>query len=390
MPIRERNKTKYAGVYFVESKAIGSNRRERVYYILYRKGGLLIEEKAGRAGQDDMTPARAASIRALRIEGKQPSNKERREARRQRKWTVKALWKEYLCMRLDLKGLRTDKNRFDLHLKASFGSKEPKDLSPLDLDRLRINLSKTHAAGTVKNTLELLRRIVNFGIKKRLIPRPDLFFEMPKVNNLKTEDLTPEQIQKLIKAIEADPENRAGGIMKLALFTGMRRGEIFRLKWVDIDFQKNFIFIRDPKGGQSQNIPLNDEARKVIFLQPKGKSPFIFPGRGGRQLVDVKKGISKIREAAALPKDFRPLHGLRHTFASMLASSGQVDLYHLQKLLTHKSADMTARYAHLRADGLRRAANLAGQLIEKAMQEEPKQAEVISIADSRKSEREGN
>jgi integrase len=289
-----------------------------------------------------------------------------------------------------LKGLRTDKNRFDLHLKVLFGGKEPKDLSPIDVDRLRINLGKDHAPATVKNTLELLRRIINFGVKKRLTPRPDLYIEMPRVDNLKTEDLDAGQIQALIKAIDADPGNRAGAIMKLALYTGMRRGEIFRLKWADVDFQKNFIFIQDPKGGQSQSIPLNDEARKVILAQPKGESSFIFPGRGGRQLVDMKKGINRIKEAADLPKDFRPIHGLRHVFASMLASSGKVDLYHLQKLLTHKSAGMTARYAHLRADGLRRAANLAGELIEMAMHERPQQAEVISIADSRKSEGEGS
>jgi integrase len=50
----------------------------------------------------------------------------------------------------------------------------------------------------------------------------------------------------------------------------------------------------------------------------------------------------------------------------MLASSGQVDLYTLQKLLTHKTSAMTQRYAHLRDEGLRRASDLAGDLISKA------------------------
>jgi hypothetical protein len=51
----------------------------------------------------------------------------------------------------------------------------------------------------------------------------------------------------------------------------------------------------------------------------------------------------------------------------MLASSGEVDLYVLQRLLTHKSAAMTQRYAHLRDEALRRASDLAGNLIGKAM-----------------------
>ncbi len=367
MPIKRRNKTKYTGVYFVESKALGSNKTEKVFYIIYRKDGKLVEEKAGRQRKDDMTPARAASIRVLRIEGKQPTNKEKREIQHQKKWTIVALWKEYKENKPDLKGMVIDDNRFELHIKPSMGKKEPKDLSPIDIDRLRINLSKDHAAATVKNTLELLRRIFNFGMKRKLIPRLDLFIEMPKVNNLKTEDLTAEQIQHLMKAIDEDPGNRAGAIMKMALFSGMRRGEIFRLKWEDIDLQKNFIFIKNSKSGQSQIIPLNEEMIKIIKNQPRMESSYIFPNRTGGVLVDIKKSLNKIKKAADLPKDFRPLHGLRHTYASLLASSGKVDLYHLQKLLTHKSAAMTQRYAHLRDEVLRKAANLAGNLVNQAL-----------------------
>lgn len=381
MPSRERNKTKYPGVYFVESKALGSNKLERVFYIQYRKDGRLIEEKAGRAGADDMTPARAAAMRSLRIEGKQATNDERRALQRQKKWTLSALWKEYKDTRPDTKGLRTDNYRFMLHINPVMGKKEPKDLSPIDVDRLRLNLSKDHAPQTVKNTLELLRRIINFGFKRRLNSRPELNIQMPKINNLKTEDLTSEQLKNLLKAIEDYPEVKAGDIMKLALFTGMRRGEIFRLKWSDVDFEKGFIYIRDPKGGKDQIIPLNEDAKKVILSQPRGKSEYIFPGRKGNQLVEAKRGLRKIRQAANLPSDFRPLHGLRHVYASMLASSGQVDLYHLQKLLTHKSASMTQRYAHLRDEALKKAADLAGKLVSEAIQpKEKKAAEVIPFS----------
>jgi site-specific recombinase XerD len=79
--------------------------------------------------------------------------------------------------------------------------------------------------------------------------------------------------------------------------------------------------------------------------------------------VDINQQVNQIKEAAGLPRDFRALHGLRHVFASMLASSGQVDLYTLQKLLTHKSPIMTQRYAHLRDQALRKASDLAGNLI---------------------------
>ena len=151
--------------------------------------------------------------------------------------------------------------------------------------------------------------------------------------------------------------------MKLALYTGMRRSELFSLQWSDIDYQQKIIHIRNPKSGIDENISLNDDARDILEGHIKTESPYIFPGRSGGRLVDIKKSVNRIKAKAGLPEDFRPLHGLRHVFASMLASSGKVDMYTLQKLLTHKSPQMTQRYAHLRDDTLMKASNLMGELI---------------------------
>jgi len=80
--------------------------------------------------------------------------------------------------------------------------------------------------------------------------------------------------------------------------------------------------------------------------------------------VDINHQVSRIKQRAGLPEAFRAIHGLRHVYASMLASSGGVDMYTLQKLMTHKSAAMTQRYAHLRDDALKRAADVAGDIFE--------------------------
>jgi len=120
----------------------------------------------------------------------------------------------------------------------------------------------------------------------------------------------------------------AKGMMLMALYTGMRRGEMFKLKWTDIDFDMGFIHIREPKGGVDQKIPLNDSARKVLESHPR-MSDYVFCGRDGGQRVDIRKAVNRIKQRAGLPSDFRPLHGLRHVYASMLASSGQVDISHL-------------------------------------------------------------
>jgi len=142
---------------------------------------------------------------------------------------------------------------------------------------------------------------------------------------------------------------------------------MFKLKWSDIDFERGFITIRDPKGGTNEKIPLNDAARVLLESHPKENSEFIFPGVNGRQRVTISIPANRIKKRAGLPRDFRPLHGLRHVYASMLASSGQVDMYVLQKLLTHKDGRMTQRYAHLRDDTLKKASDLAGNIIQDAV-----------------------
>lgn len=366
----KRIKTNYPGVYYRETARIGKKGKEKVYYIVFKKQSKVHEEKVGRQYVDDMTPARAAGIRAERIEGKRLSRKEIKQQeeiskeQETNRWTIHRLWTEYKTGKNPSKSLATDENRFQNYIKPILGEREPSDIAPLEIHRLRITLLKKRKPQTVKHILTLLKRIIHFGIRKGLCDPLPFTIEMPRVHNLKTEDLTPEQLSRLLKEIEKDSHPHAGNMMKMTLYAGMRRGELFKLRWEHIDFERGFISIIDPKGGPDQKIPLNDGARSLLESQDRFDSPFVFPGRGGRQRTDINKHVNKIKKKARLPKDFRPLHGLRHVYASMLASSGKVDMYTLQKLLTHKSPLMTQRYAHLRDEALKRASDLAGDLIE--------------------------
>jgi integrase len=365
MPAMKRFKTDYVGVYYIIGASIGRGKPEKIFYITYRRDGKLIEEKAGRQSQDAMTPARASRVRAERIEGKSLSNRARREKKAREKetqeWTIKRLWKEYIEMKPKTKSFIVDDQRFKNHLEPILGDKKLEDLAPLDLDRLRISLLKRRSPQTVKSAMALLKRISNFTRNKRLCKGIDFKITLPKVSNLKTEFLTNEQLKGLLDAIEKDTNPYAGPIMLTALYTGMRKSEILRLEWRDIDSEHGFIHIRGPKGGQDQKIPLNDAARDV-FERLARTHDLLFPGLHG-QRTGLYHAISEIKKKARLPADFRPLHGLRHHYASMLASSGKVDMYVLQRLLTHKTPTMTQRYAHLRDEALKKAADLAGELV---------------------------
>ncbi|MCG6533874.1 MAG: tyrosine-type recombinase/integrase [Syntrophales bacterium LBB04] len=241
---------------------IGGKGKEKVFYIVFKKDGKVYEEKVGRQYIDDMTAARANIIRADRIEGRRDSRKEQRGAVRAAKladdgkWTLTKLWAEYESQKPDNKALRTDRGRFLNHLKPTLGDKEPREIIRLDVDRLRVKLFKNLKPQTVKHVLALLKRIVHFGAKRQLCRELSFPMDTIKVDNRTTEDLTADQLRGLLKAISESTDIEAANIMRMALFTGMRRGELFKLQWNDIDFERGFITIRhDPPRSQRRGKP---------------------------------------------------------------------------------------------------------------------------------------
>lgn len=361
----KRHKTDYKGVFYIEGKDPSTGIPERIFYIRYYKNGKSVEEKAGRQHKDRMTAAKANRLRVLRLSGKADTNNERRAKQREdrSRKTVERLWEAFYEYKRSNRSINDDRNRWKRYLLNDFGSKLPEEIVTTDIDKLRAKLEdKGLAPATVKQALVLLKRILNFGAKRGLCAPIDiskLHFEMPKLNNMKTEDLSKEQLANLFKVLENDSNRMVANMMLLALYTGMRKGEVYRLKWEHVDFERGFILLEDPKGKVDERIPINSAARKVFDEQMHSESEYVFYGRNKGRLREVQS-FRRICREAGLPDSFRPMHGLRHVFASTLASSGKVDMYTLQKLLTHKTPTMVQRYAHLRDDALKNASEVIG------------------------------
>jgi len=379
-PIKVKGRT---GIFYRLTRRIGGPGQEKVYYVRFKRDGRIIEAKAGRQYKNNMTPARAERYRTNLIEGREKTpqeNRERAAKEAQKKiWTVNKLWDRYCTKHPKNKSLDNEKLKYEKYLRKELGGKEPCELTPGDVARLTEKIQKKDKWTMAARVLELLRRTVNYGAnsyddkdpeaKEPLIPPISFTIKIPKLNNQTTEDLSPKQIKKLISVLDADEDQPAANVMRIALFSGMRKGEILKLKWEDISFRRGFVTLVDPKSGEDQKIPLNDAVRGVLkSIDHADETEFVFPGRfPGEHFAGSSRSFARIKKEAGLPKGFRPLHGLRHVYASMLASSGKVDLYTLQKLLTHKSPQMTQRYAHLRDDALKQASNLAGSLIDEVI-----------------------
>lgn len=336
---------------------------------MYRQGGRTskqIKEPVGKASKG-MTAARAAIIRADRISGKSLPNTERRilkaEAQKQAeaRMTINKMWALYKDEHADP---QRDISKYNCHLSARFGEMLPEDITTADIERMKNDMSNGGSApATIQRVIVILRAIINWGVLHghcQAIDPSKLQFKTMKVDNIKTEVLTDEELVRFMRALDDEPDQNAAALLRLALVTGIRKGALLALQWSDCDFDRDIITLRGEaaKKGKTEHIPMSRAARTVLESIDRTNSQFVFPGKDGNQRKDFRRIARRVKERAELPKDFRPIHGLRHNFASRLASSGQVDMYTLQKLLTHESPLMTQRYAHLADEAMKRAAEI--------------------------------
>lgn len=134
-------------------------------------------------------------------------------------------------------------------------------------------------------------------------------------------------------------------ILVTAFNTGMRRGEIFNLKWQDVNLNEGYIIVRESKNNDSRIIPINKVLMESLkSVKNNGSSEYVFSHSNGNDPVKTFKTAfnSAIRRSGV--EKFR-FHDLRHTFASNLVMAG-VDIVTVQELMGHKSINMTKRYSH--------------------------------------------
>jgi integrase len=297
--------------------------------------------------------------------------------------TLDEVWEKYLpWAKVNKKTWLDDQYSYNRHLKPAFGNKRLDAVSPFDIEKFMVQMKKgkskmerPFAPATIKHQVVLLSRLYSVAEQWGLYSgdNPCRKVKKPKLNNQVTEFLTDDDLNSLLDVLDKWHNRMSAGCVLFCLHTGVRRGELFKLTWDDLDLTRQTMILRDPKGKIDQTLPLSDKAVEVLKNLPRDyETPWVFYGKKGKQRTDFKGPWMRIKKAAKLPKDFR-LHGLRHHFASSLVSAG-IDLYTVQKLLCHKDAAMTQRYAHLANKTLRDAVNLSDHLLE------PKEnAEVVNL-----------
>jgi len=239
------------------------------------------------------------------------------------------------------------------HLYDYFGKERLlTEVPPVHIEGYKVQRRTKVSGSTVNRELALLKRMFNLAIAW------DLFLSANPVRKVKffrefntgLRVVSPEEEMNLLQ--NASPYLQ--DLIRFALNTGLRIGEIFSLRWSNLDLNKGILTVFAPKTEKLRDVPINSETRKVLeawWLGRKNEVVFYNP-ETGKPFVDLKAGFAVACKKAGISGV--TWHTLRHTFASRLVNSG-VDIVTVKELLGHSSLSVTMRYAHTNIDSKRAA-----------------------------------
>jgi integrase len=364
--------------------AKGIYKRGNVYWIRYAGlDGRIIRESSRRGGYsgkfkdaEDLLIQRRNEIK----EGEQPEIKKRIVNH-----TFKELAEEYRKWAERQRSFRSKKYCID-QLVSDFGSLPLRQFNSMLLEQYQTERlqegytsstakeikkpKKGNKPATVNRLLATLKHMFTKAVEWEMVEEATLkrigkakFLEE---NNRRLRYLSKEECQTLINACDS----HLRPIVICALHTGMRKGEILGLTWDRVDLKHGFILLDNTKNGERREIPIDATLRETLLELSQGTkerprridiSSVFYDPANGKAYKDVKRSFHSACRRAKIT-DFR-FHDMRHTFASHLAMSGQVDLSTIKELLGHKTLAMTLRYAHLSPLHMAKAVNVLDSVL---------------------------
>jgi len=258
-----------------------------------------------------------------------------------------------------------------------FPAKRMNLVTPEDLEAFLEHVQGTKALGhhTRNHYLGLVRSIYNRLRKWRMYrgDNPAEYVEMKKVPRVRVRFLYPAEEKQLTPVVVQD--SIVWPYYVTALHTGMRIGEIARMKVEDIAFATQSIFVPDSKSSRSRYVPLSEELTPFLAQFIAGKQPGDY-ALAGVTASYVSRRFAGLCEVAGVVN--LKFHDLRHTFASRLLSRG-VPIYKVSKILGHSSVVVTEQhYGHLSLADMRGAISRIEGVVTFAadLQRSPETAEI--------------
>ena len=293
------------------------------------------------------------------------------DVKKENKTTFKELLDAYVEKVKDQRFYQTSVSYFIPVLKKRFGEKLLSEIDYKALEDFRDERKKTptqhrtpRSERTVNIEMSILRRMFRKGVKWGMVEKnsfenaDDLFF---KENNHRERALTEDEVRHLI---DASPKYLKP-IVIAAVYTGLRKSDIFNLRWRDIDLEKGLIRLEEAKTGKTRNIVLNSDMITLLQSLPV-KCQYVFPNKDGKPFRDIKRSFeTALKEAGIEQSNDRRhkivFHTLRHTCVSLLTERG-ADTTAVKNYVAHASEEMTKHYTHLSEEYARRTAEILNGL----------------------------
>ena len=254
-------------------------------------------------------------------------------------------------------------------LLTTLGERPMTSIKQADVRKERDRLMATFAKNTVTHTLRALSTVYNWARREGVIrcDNPCVGVERSPMEHL-LEYLGGKDRSEIPRLLNVARERAEGGsyddrllyaMVATALFTGLRKGELFGLRWQDLDLDTRRLtvsrsFRGTPKGGKERHLRLPSACVPILSswrkLCPTTREGLVFPvmKHGKAQMGESRSmlGLPAALEQAGCHPLQRSWHALRHTFASHFVMSGG-SILALQKILGHHDIKQTMTYAHL-------------------------------------------
>jgi integrase len=252
--------------------------------------------------------------------------------------------KSYLAhqkARLTPAAYERERGALESHLKPFFAF-PVRGIRRVDIQRYITKRSGDVKAETVRKELNILKHLLKLAVEWEMIPvNPAQGVKGPKAPAGRVRYLQQGELEAVILACP----DWLRPIALIAVSTGMRRSEILKLRWLDVDLLNKRLMLPQTKNGEGRIVYLNNTAETTFRMLAAGKSvnaaSHIFPGIDPLNVsVAFTRACRKVNIS-----DFH-LHDLRHHAASWLRMSG-ADVHTVAQLLGHKDLRMAIRYQHL-------------------------------------------
>lgn len=205
---------------------------------------------------------------------------------------------------------------------------------------------KEVASATVRKEMALLRHMFRIARQEWNLPlgsNPLADLRSPAPGKARNRRLTPDEAARLLPAIDQLRSPLMRTLMRLALETGMRRGELLALQWTCVCWEKRTVLIPETKTGHPRTIPLSSAALATLNLVPASGSDVIFPLTPNA----VKLAWQRVRFRAGIPDVH--FHDLRHEAISRFFEHG-LSVPEVALISGHRDVRMLMRYTHLKAE----------------------------------------